>query len=106
MGVCSRLSLIRHLHISHNTPRLPSKLISFLLGITTVPREFENSANANFFLLAGAESLPADVLWGSSVNEPQRTSAGRLGVGDNANAIFWVERGANKVHLGDEQVAN
>ena len=85
MGVCSRLSLIRHLHISHNTPRLPSKLISFLLGITTVPREFENSANANFFLLAGA---------------------GRLGVGDNANAIFWVERGANKVHLGDEQVAN
>ena len=39
---------IRHLHIFHNAPYLPPKILhnlcfSFLLGITTVPREIENN---------------------------------------------------------------
>ena len=36
--------VIRHIHISHNEPYLPPKILhnlcfSFLLGITAVPRE-------------------------------------------------------------------
>ena len=42
---------IRHLHISHNTPYLPPKVLhnlcfSFLLGITAIQREIENNAYA------------------------------------------------------------
>ena len=45
---------ICHLHISHNAPYLPPKILqklcfSFLLSITAVPREIENRACANFF---------------------------------------------------------
>ena len=45
---------IRHLHISHNAPYLPPKILhnlcfSFLLGITTVPREIENNTYAKFW---------------------------------------------------------
>ena len=45
---------IRHLHISHNAPYLPPKILhkhcfSFLLGITAVPREIENNAYARFW---------------------------------------------------------
>ena len=41
----------RHLHISHNAPYAPLKILhslcfSFLLGITAVPREIENNAYA------------------------------------------------------------
>ena len=48
------LPKIRHLHISHNAPYLPPQILhnlcfSFLLGITTVPREIENNANAKFW---------------------------------------------------------
>ena len=48
------LPKIRHLHISHNAPYFPAKILhnlcfSFLLGITTVPREIENNANAKFW---------------------------------------------------------
>ena len=45
---------IRHFHISHNAPYLPSKFcitffFSFLLGqITAVPREIDNNAYAKF----------------------------------------------------------
>ena len=44
---------IRHVHISHNAPYLPPKILhnlcfSFLLGITAVPREIENKRYANF----------------------------------------------------------
>ena len=55
--VITKISRVRHLHISHNAPFLsslppPKKQIlnnpcfSFLLGITTVPREIENNAHA------------------------------------------------------------
>ena len=46
---------LRHLHISHNASYLPprpkkKKLrnLSFLLGITAVPREIESNAYAKF----------------------------------------------------------
>ena len=44
---------IRHLHISHNAPYLPPKILhnlcfSFLLDIRAVPREIENNAYAKF----------------------------------------------------------
>ena len=48
------VSFIRHLHISHNAPYLPitrqisHNRFSFPLGITAVPREFENDAYAKF----------------------------------------------------------
>ena len=47
----SRALYIRPLHLSHNTPYLPPKILhnlcfSFLLGITPVPREIENYAYA------------------------------------------------------------
>ena len=47
-------SAIRHLHISHNAPYLPHKILhnlcfSFLLGITAAPREIENNACAEFW---------------------------------------------------------
>ena len=43
--------MIRHLNISHNSPYLPPKIlhnlgISFLQGITAVPREIKNNAYA------------------------------------------------------------
>ena len=43
----------RHFHISHNVPYLPLNILhnlcfSFLLGITAVPREIEDSACAKF----------------------------------------------------------
>ena len=49
---------ICHLHISHNTPYLPPKILhklcfSFLLSITAVPREIENRAYAKFFFGGG-----------------------------------------------------
>ena len=45
------LSNLSHLRISHNAPYLRPKILhnlcfSFLLGITAVPREIENSAHA------------------------------------------------------------
>ena len=45
------MSAIRHLHISHKAPYLPPKILhnlcfSFLLGITAVPRQTENSTYA------------------------------------------------------------
>ena len=45
--------LIRHLHISHNTPCLPLKNLHnlcflFLLGITEVPREIKRNTYAKF----------------------------------------------------------
>ena len=45
---------IRHLHISHNAPSLPPKILhnlcfSFLLGLTAVLREIENNAYAKFW---------------------------------------------------------
>ena len=44
---------VRHFHISHNAPYLPSKILhnlcfSFLLGLTAVPREIEYTAHAKF----------------------------------------------------------
>ena len=44
---------LRHLHICHNAPYLPPKILhnlffSFLPGITAVPREIENNAYAKF----------------------------------------------------------
>ena len=47
-------SLTRHLHISHNAPCFPPKILhdlffSFLLGIAAVLREFENNNYANFW---------------------------------------------------------
>ena len=47
-GVFVQFINIRHLHISHNEPYLPPKILhnlcfSFLLGITAVPREVENN---------------------------------------------------------------
>ena len=44
---------MRHLHISHNAPYLPPKILhnlcfSFLQGITAFLREIENNAYANF----------------------------------------------------------
>ena len=48
------LPKIRRLYISHNAPYLAPQIlhnlcVSFLLGITTVPREIENNANAKFW---------------------------------------------------------
>ena len=48
------MSAIRHLHISHNGPYLPPKILhnlcfSFLLGITAVPRETENNTYAKLW---------------------------------------------------------
>ena len=48
------IASIRHLHISHNAPYLPPKILhnlcfSFLVGITVVPREIENNAYAKFW---------------------------------------------------------
>ena len=45
---------IRHLHISHNTPCLPPKILhnlcfSFLLGITAVPKEIDDNVYAQFW---------------------------------------------------------
>ena len=45
---------IRHFHISHNAPYLPPKIlhnlcVSFLQGITAVPREIENKGYAKFW---------------------------------------------------------
>ena len=49
-------SWIRHLHISHNAPFLPPKILQnllgcfpFLLDITAVPGEIENNAYAKFW---------------------------------------------------------
>ena len=61
--VITKISRVRHLHISHNAPFLSSlppqkkqilnnPCFSFLLGITTVPREIENNAHAK---LGGGE---------------------------------------------------
>ena len=54
MAAVSVKRSIRLLHISHNAPYLPSKVLhnlcfSFLLGITAVPREIENNAYAKFW---------------------------------------------------------
>ena len=59
--VITKISRIRHLHISHNAPFSPptppplqkkkilnNPCFSFPLGITTVPREIENIAYAKF----------------------------------------------------------
>ena len=61
--VITKISRIRHLHISHKAPFLPppsptpppkkkknlnNLCFSFLMGITTVPREIENNAYAKF----------------------------------------------------------
>ena len=49
------VSYTRHLDISHNAPYLPpppilhNLCVSFLLGITAVPREFENNVYAKFW---------------------------------------------------------
>ena len=45
---------IRRLHISHNTPCFPAKILHnlcfyFFLGITAVPREIEDNAYAKFW---------------------------------------------------------
>ena len=53
------MSAIRHLHISHNGPYLPPKILhdlcfSFLLGITAVPRETENDT---YSTLLGANKM-------------------------------------------------
>ena len=45
---------IRHLHISHNTPCLPPKILhnlcfSFLLGITAVRKEIDDNVYAQFW---------------------------------------------------------
>ena len=50
----SCLWTIRHSHISHNAPYLPSKILhnfcfSFLLGITAVLREIENKPYSKFW---------------------------------------------------------
>ena len=47
------MSLTCHLHISRNAPYLLPQIlhnlcVSFLLGITAVPREIENNAYAKF----------------------------------------------------------
>ena len=49
----SRLSRIRHLHVSQNAPYLHPKILhnlwfSFLLVITAVPREIQNNAHGKF----------------------------------------------------------
>ena len=54
MAAVSVKRSIRLLHISHNAPYLPSKVLhnlrfSFLPGITAVPREIENNAYAKFW---------------------------------------------------------
>ena len=54
MAAVSVKRSIRLLHMSHNAPYLPSKVLhnpcfSFLLGITAVPREIENNAYAKFW---------------------------------------------------------
>ena len=60
---------ICHLHISHNAPYLPPKILhklcfSFLLSITAVPREIENRAYAKFFLGGGGrEGVKLGALW-------------------------------------------
>ena len=46
--------VIRHLHISHDAPNQPHKILhnlcsSFPLGITVVPREIENNAYEKFW---------------------------------------------------------
>ena len=48
------MSAKRHLHISHNGPYLPPKILhnlcfSFLLSITAVPRETENNTYAKLW---------------------------------------------------------
>ena len=53
MAVSDLLYQIHHLHISHNAPYLPPRILhnlcfSFLLGATAVPREIENNAYAKF----------------------------------------------------------
>ena len=76
---------IRHFHISHNAPyprplpppkkNLHNLCFSFLLGITTVPRETENNTYANFFwegvrgeqikcIMGNVEVLKARRPWG------------------------------------------
>ena len=50
--LCAQI-YIRHLHIFHNTPCLPPKILhnlcfSLLLGITAVPREIESNAYTKF----------------------------------------------------------
>ena len=50
--LCAQI-YIRHLHIFHNTPCLPPKILhnlcfSLLLGITAVPREIERNAYTKF----------------------------------------------------------
>ena len=45
---------IRHLRVSHNTPCLPPKILlnlclSFLLGITAVPKEIDDNVYAQFW---------------------------------------------------------
>ena len=47
-------AVIRHLHIPHNAPYLPPKIlhnfcVSFLLGFTAVLREIENQGCAKFW---------------------------------------------------------
>ena len=49
----SQIHCIHHLHISHNAPYLPLKILhkpcfSFFLGITAVPREIETMLMRNF----------------------------------------------------------
>ena len=68
---------ISNLHISHNAPCLPAKILhalcfSFLLGIIPVPRETEKHCLCEQFLFWQGEGG-----WG-----------------------FWERRRANKVHYG------
>ena len=54
MAVSDLLYQIHLLHISHNAPYLPPRILhnlcfSFLLGTTAVPREIENNAYAKFW---------------------------------------------------------
>ena len=66
--VITKISRICHLHISHNAPFLPpspppakkilnNPCFSFLLGITTVPREIKNNAYAKLGGWGGANKV-------------------------------------------------
>ena len=78
--VITKISRIRHLHISHNTPFSPPTpppkkipCFSFLLGITTVPREIEKNAYAIFFFFWGGGGQISCVMGDEQVANGQIT---------------------------------
>ena len=77
------MSAIRHLHIYHNGPYLPPKILhnlcfSFLLSITAVPRETENNTYAKLW---GANEMHVQVA--NSLKYPPKSYRERLGTGQH-----------------------